>query len=53
MKYEITENVKKSINDFEETLKNLLENNNSKKQEIENAKQKIQNALELIKKMEE
>ena len=50
MKYQLTENVKKAISEFEELLKSFLHYQNKKKEILEEAKKKVENAIHLIKK---
>ena len=52
MKYKLTENIKKSIQEFEEELKTLVNTQKNKQKELEEVKKKINNAISLIQKME-
>lgn len=49
MKYQLTDNVKKAIAEFEELLKNFTQIQNKKKEILKEAKKKVENAISLIK----
>ena len=49
MKYQLTDNVKKAIAEFEELLKNFSQNQTKKRELIKEAKKKVENAVLLIK----
>ena len=53
MKYELTENVKKAINEFEEMLKIFASSEKVKKEDIEYIKQKLEYAIKVISEMED
>jgi hypothetical protein len=53
MKYELTENVKKAINEFEEILKIFVNPEKIKKEDIEYIKQKLEYAIKIIQEMED
>jgi hypothetical protein len=52
MKYELTENIKKAIKDFDELLKKISEIKQMREDEKKEMKQKLEYALSLIKEME-
>lgn len=53
MEYVLTENIKKSINEFEELLKTFSHKQQDRAEDIQEVKQKIENAISLITEMEE
>ena len=52
MKYTLTENIKKSINEFEELLKIFSHKQKDKKKDVQEVKKKVEDAISLITKME-
>lgn len=52
MKYELTENVKKAIEEFELDLEAFTKNFKQKKEALEVAKQKVEEAIKMVEEIE-